>query len=174
MLRLISSITLSLCLMAASGVVAATPTDKVVALFDGAMQNVPDLDVLEEFASAQGFRVVSKEMTDDYVSFLETVDTMGELYIVGIRDHREVINVDRVRILVTQYGSDPSYFKALTKQARETLPDGPLQKADLSGGFSQGAAWAANYPGVLTAQISFHPEEKATLIEAIIFHLNEH
>ena len=163
---------LSVLIAAPSQAETAISQDRFVSLFDRAVQTVPSLEALEKLSIQAGLRVVSKESNGDHLSYLEAASADEDFYIVGIRDHRASLNADHVRLLVTRYETDASYAKDLTSQAQQFLPQGPSNRADLSGGFTFGTAWEAGYPDLITLEVKFHRKEKASLMEAVFLKTN--
>jgi len=170
-LRFIASILAAIGL-ASPASAGPTAVEEVVAFFDAAMHAAKKLEDMEQLAASKGFRVLNREVVDGYVSYLETVDPSGDLYLVGIRDHRETLKSDNIRVLVTQYETDADYYDALAQAAKNALPNGPTQDVDLTGGFDEGTAWEAGYPDLITLNVKYHRGERASLIEAHLFKIN--
>jgi len=166
MLRPLASLFLAFGLTAPAGAAQVTPAEKVVAVFDAAMATLPNLTALERFATSNDFKVTSREMEGGQLSYIEAIDSSGDLYLVGIRDRRDVLEIENIRLLVTHYETKRSYAKTLIDVAMSKLPTGPAQKIDLSGGFSFGRSWEANYPDLISLQIKYHRQQRASLIEA--------
>ena len=168
MSRLAIALVLAVCMMLHPKSAQAADADRMVEVFHGAMATVPDLKNLERFATSQGFKVISRQRVRGVLSFLETVDASGNMFLVGIRDHNETLGTNVSRVLVTHYETNQDYFKTLLSSARRNLPKGPEQKVDLDGGFIAGQAWAANYPDLVTFQTKYHQPERASLMEALV------
>jgi hypothetical protein len=163
--RLFASSLIATLLTTPTSAELATPKS-MVAIFDAAMNVGPELEELQQLAVANGFTVLSQEKAGDQLSFLETVDPSGDLYLVGIRDVYESSGAIMSTLIVTSYETDNQFAKELLKTAKATLPPGPTQSVELKGGFVFGEAWEASYPDLITLQVKYHQEERASLIEA--------
>ncbi|MEM7597155.1 MAG: hypothetical protein AAF382_05605 [Pseudomonadota bacterium] len=164
--RVVTFCVLALALAWQANTSYAGNAQKMVNVFHGAMSAVPDLQDLERYAKSKGFSVVSRQQTDGFISFLETVDASGNLFLVGRRDHWTSLDADSVMVIVTLYKTNQDFFGDLVETARETLPKGAPQNIDLTHGFVAGEAWAANYPDLVSMRIMYHKPERGSLIEA--------
>ena len=110
MSRLAIALVLAVCMMLHPKSAQAADADRMVEVFHGAMATVPDLKNLERFATSQGCKVISRLRVRGVLSFLETVDASGNMFLVGIRDHNETLGTNVSRVLVTHYETNQDYF----------------------------------------------------------------